>query len=253
MKAIAGSPLKLYNANTTTLLQSLRDGAPGYSGSWRISSAALCVTRHQTTQRRNGAEPAHLRFQIERQYYPVNAKYHLQAIEKLPLDTFARTRDDRGLTETFREEVQQMDLLVRSRQPGCACKSGTAGMTDAFTRERLTTPHLYEQVADLMERRSSPGAWGRRRRAGAGQALPCQPRQHPGTELLRERGVDPARQRQPHHKAGGGHLSAMISRIIRMDDIGYNDIYGVRIIMESAPAWPPCAPARRIWPPCAGS
>ncbi len=51
--------------------------------------------------------------QIERQYYPVNAKYHLKAIEKLPMTAFTRTKEEGGLTETFQDEVRQMDRIMR--------------------------------------------------------------------------------------------------------------------------------------------
>ena len=117
VQTIAGSPLKLYNANTTTLLQSLRDGAPGYSGIMANFHPRpyVWLTRHPDHPNADMVQSLlTCASQIERQYYPVNAKYHLQAIEKLPMDTFARSKDDRGLSETFREEVRQMDTLVRS-------------------------------------------------------------------------------------------------------------------------------------------
>jgi 4-hydroxy-tetrahydrodipicolinate synthase len=117
VKAIAGSHLKLYNANTTTLLQSLRDGAPGYSGVMANfhPQPYVWLTRHINHPNADMVQSLlTCASQIERQYYPVNAKYHLQAVENLPMDIFCRTRDASGLTETFREEVRQMDRLVRA-------------------------------------------------------------------------------------------------------------------------------------------
>ena len=49
---------------------------------------------------------------IERQLYPVNAKYHLKTIEHLPVETTCRVKDDAGLTATFQDEVRQMDVLL---------------------------------------------------------------------------------------------------------------------------------------------
>ena len=117
VQAIRGSRLKLYNANTTTLLQSLRDGAPGYSGIMVNFHPRpyVWLTRHPDHPNAELVQSLlTCASQIERQYYPVNAKYHLQAIEGLPMDIFTRTKDARGLSETFREEVRQMDRLVRS-------------------------------------------------------------------------------------------------------------------------------------------
>ena len=51
--------------------------------------------------------------EIERQYYPVNAKYHLTEIEHVLESPYARTIPAEGLTETFRDEVRQMDRAAR--------------------------------------------------------------------------------------------------------------------------------------------
>ena len=48
---------------------------------------------------------------IERQLYPVNSKFHLKEIEKLPITTFCRNQDDSLLCETFKTEVYNMDAL----------------------------------------------------------------------------------------------------------------------------------------------
>lgn len=44
---------------------------------------------------------------IERQYYPVNAKYYLASVMYLPMGTTSRQQNDNGLTETFKKR----DLL----------------------------------------------------------------------------------------------------------------------------------------------
>ncbi len=114
LAAAEGSNLKLYNANTTTLLQSMRDGAPGYSGIMANFHPEVYVwlTRnihHENADLVQGSLT--LASLIERQCYPVNAKYHLNAIEHMPIAVKCRVRDD-VLSETFKDEVRQMDLVI---------------------------------------------------------------------------------------------------------------------------------------------
>ena len=115
LAVIKGTPLKLYNANTTTLLDSLRAGAPGYSGIMANFHPELYVwlTRNINAPEAPLVQSAlTLASLIERQLYPVNAKYHLKTIEHLPVETTCRVKDDAGLTATFQEEVRQMDVLL---------------------------------------------------------------------------------------------------------------------------------------------
>lgn len=53
---------------------------------------------------------------IERQYYPVNAKWHLQNIEGLPMSTTCRVKEAEGMTETFKTEVKMLDKLARMQE-----------------------------------------------------------------------------------------------------------------------------------------
>ena len=48
---------------------------------------------------------------IERQCYPVNAKYYLEG-EGVPMTRICRTRDAHELTETYRSEMEQLRLLT---------------------------------------------------------------------------------------------------------------------------------------------
>jgi 4-hydroxy-tetrahydrodipicolinate synthase len=48
---------------------------------------------------------------IERQYYPVNAKYYLQTYASLPVTTYSRRQEKAGLTETFCMEVDMLHRL----------------------------------------------------------------------------------------------------------------------------------------------
>lgn len=114
LAAIEGSNLKLYNANATTALESMRDGAVGYSGVMANFHPRLWVwlCGHIDCKEADEVQEVLMAASlIERQLYPVNAKYHLKEIEKLPIETKCRTQDDALLTETWKEEVRMMDRL----------------------------------------------------------------------------------------------------------------------------------------------
>ena len=114
LEIIKGTPLKLFNANTTTLLDSLRAGGAGFSGvmmNFHIDLYCWLVQHWQDQPEKAELLQNYLTIfsLIERQYYPVNAKYHLKDIEHVLESTYARTLSDTGLTDTFRSEVQQMN------------------------------------------------------------------------------------------------------------------------------------------------
>ncbi|WP_275983497.1 dihydrodipicolinate synthase family protein [Paenibacillus hamazuiensis] len=117
LDAVKGSPLKIFNANSATLLESLRLGAAGFSGvmanfhpdlyvrlteRWREELEAA-----ETIQAFVGAASL-----IELQMYPVNAKYHLQSLG-LPLSIRCRSKDAGAFAENHRLEVNQLDALYR--------------------------------------------------------------------------------------------------------------------------------------------
>lgn len=113
IKVIEGSKLKLFNANTTTLLDSLKAGAAGFSGvmmnfhpelyAWLMRSWRTQPERAQTVQ-----DFLTVFSLIELQVYPINAKYHLQAIEGVLNSTFTRTKPDSLLSATGKEEIWQL-------------------------------------------------------------------------------------------------------------------------------------------------
>ncbi|CAG7614892.1 Putative 2-dehydro-3-deoxy-D-gluconate aldolase YagE [Paenibacillus solanacearum] len=115
LEAVAGSELKLFNANSTTLLESLKLGAAGFSGVMANFHPDLYV--QLIGQWRQNAELAE-RLQsfltvaslIELQVYPVNAKYHLRQLG-LPIETVCRVRDDSALKGNHRMEVEQLEKL----------------------------------------------------------------------------------------------------------------------------------------------
>lgn len=118
LEVTEGTNLKLYNANTSTLLESLRAGAAGFSGvmdnfhPWLYTWLCEHYREEKADEISDFLTIASL---IERQYYPVNAKYHLAQNEGLPFTTVCRTRPQEGLTETFKKEVNMLDRMVRAK------------------------------------------------------------------------------------------------------------------------------------------
>lgn len=114
IEAIRGTNLKLYNANATTTLQSVRDGAAGYSGIMANFHPELWVwlCGHPDNADADKVQEVLMAASlIERQLYPVNAKFHLREIEGLPMETVSRVQDNSLLFETWKEEVRMMDRL----------------------------------------------------------------------------------------------------------------------------------------------
>jgi len=112
LDAASGSRLKLFNANSATLLDSLRRGAAGFSGVMANFHPDLYVLLFKLRQ----SEPEHaarlqnflgLASVIERQYYPINAKFHLQ-LEGVPIGLNSRSKKPEGLTSAMRAEIRQL-------------------------------------------------------------------------------------------------------------------------------------------------
>lgn len=115
LELIRGSNLKLYNANTTTLLTSLKHGAAGYSGVMANFHPELYVWLCENFEKEQANELSDylsIASLIERQYYPVNAKYHLASLKNIPMEICCRTKEQTGLTETFQEETKMLDRLT---------------------------------------------------------------------------------------------------------------------------------------------
>ena len=116
LRVCEGSRLKVYNANTTTLLESLRDGVYGYSGVMANFHPKLYVylCEHFKEKRSEELEDfLTISSLIERQCYPVNAKYYLQEFEHLPMTTVTRTKPDSLLTDTFKMEVGMLANMTK--------------------------------------------------------------------------------------------------------------------------------------------
>lgn len=111
-----GSILKIYNANTATLLESLKEGVCGYSGVMGNMHPELytALCRNEAGELEEVlSEFLTISALIERQLYPVNAKYYLQ-LEGVPIELYTRVKDASLMNETFRKEVRMLrDLSVR--------------------------------------------------------------------------------------------------------------------------------------------
>ena len=119
IKILEGSSVGLYNANTATLLSSLEAGAAGYSGimaNFHPELYAWLLKNHRRQPRQAQALQALLTVcaHIEKQLYPVNAKYHLSALKGLPMTTVSRVQDRAALSPLFMDEVKQMDRIIRA-------------------------------------------------------------------------------------------------------------------------------------------
>ncbi|GAA4878077.1 dihydrodipicolinate synthase family protein [Paenibacillus vulneris] len=117
LDAVKGSSLQIFNANSATLLESLRLGAAGFSGVMANFHPDLYVTLtelwkndpDQAEKLQSFIGPASL---IELQMYPVNAKYHLQQ-RGLPIKIHCRSKDVTAFRENHRLEVRQLDSLYK--------------------------------------------------------------------------------------------------------------------------------------------
>ncbi len=112
LRILKGTPLQLFNANSATLLASLRLGAAGFSGVMANFHPDLYVRLTGS-----GADQEKLadRLQaflgmaslIELQLYPVNAKYHMQ-LEGLPFTLYSRAKEANALDNHARLVIRQL-------------------------------------------------------------------------------------------------------------------------------------------------
>ena len=113
--AVQGTPLKMYNANTATLLDSLRLGLTGYSGIMANFHADLYVKLfelHEKNDPRADLLQAFLTTAalIERQIYPVHAKYHLR-MNGISASLVTRSKDIAQWNDTLALEVEHLHVL----------------------------------------------------------------------------------------------------------------------------------------------
>ena len=116
ISAASGSPLKLYNANAQTLLDSLRLGAVGYCGVMANFHPGLYSKFWRMYNEGADAELYQAFFCVsaflESLAYPVTAKYHLNDIAGIAMEYSSRARDCAELTEYQKSCVRQMNTLA---------------------------------------------------------------------------------------------------------------------------------------------
>ena len=111
LEVIKGTNLKLFNANTSTLLETLELGASGYSGVMANFHPELYVKlcniyKENPSKARKIADFLIVASLIERQVYPVNAKFYQKSIGNFN-SIMTRTRDIKELNATGILEIQQ--------------------------------------------------------------------------------------------------------------------------------------------------
>ena len=113
---VQGTNLRLYNANASTVLETQRAGAAGFSGIMANFHPELYVWLTANPYHENAQavqDICSVCSLIEGQWYPCNAKYHLREIEGLPMEILSRVRDQNGLSDTFKSEVQMMHRVAQ--------------------------------------------------------------------------------------------------------------------------------------------
>lgn len=113
---LEGTGIKLFNANTATLLESLNAGAAGYSGVMANFHPALYVKLWSIFKNEASASDTLASFLtmasfIEKQNYPDNAKYHL-VLEKIFETNRSRVLSPDALSETNRLEVKKLQRVT---------------------------------------------------------------------------------------------------------------------------------------------
>ena len=113
---IKGSGFKLFNANTTTLLESLRNGADGFCGVMLNFHPKLYqyLVKHSDEASNARVEMyqwfATVASLIEKQLYPVNAKYNMM-INGVAITYYTRSKSADDFNATMKDEVEQLDAL----------------------------------------------------------------------------------------------------------------------------------------------
>ncbi|WP_223066151.1 dihydrodipicolinate synthase family protein [Paenibacillus caui] len=112
LEAVQGTNLKIYNANSATLLETLKIGVEGYSGVMANFHPELYVWLLQHWK--NAPDEADelmnalsIMSLIERQVYPLNAKHFLK-IEGVPIFPSIRTNNVNEFTATNLLEIRQL-------------------------------------------------------------------------------------------------------------------------------------------------
>ncbi len=117
LDAIKGSPVKIFNANAATLLESLKMGCTGYSGVMANFHPELYSALVKAQNEGDNSKAELLQdlvgfFSVaECQCYPVNAKYYV-GLDGVNIGIHTRTRNCADLTESRKLEIDQMYALT---------------------------------------------------------------------------------------------------------------------------------------------
>lgn len=116
LDAVEGSSLKIYNANSATLLDSLKLGCAGFSGVMANFHpelyAELCRIYKTDPAKAEKIQNFVGFFSVaECQCYPVNAKYYL-SLEGLDINIDSRARNKAEFTDNRKAEIIQMRELT---------------------------------------------------------------------------------------------------------------------------------------------
>lgn len=117
LEAVQDSSLKIYNANTATLLETLRLGIAGYSGVMANFHPDLYVWLLRNWENEPKRAETLINFLsmtslIERQLYPVNAKYYLM-LEGVFDNYHCRVKNHQDFTATNRLEIRQLHQMSK--------------------------------------------------------------------------------------------------------------------------------------------
>ncbi len=115
---VAGTPLKIFNANSATLLASLRAGCAGFSGVMLNFHPELygwlCRNWQQQPAEAERLQAfATVASLIELQLYPTNAKYHMR-IDGVPIGCATRSKDASTFDVLKKTEVEHLYGLWKS-------------------------------------------------------------------------------------------------------------------------------------------
>lgn len=117
LAAVDGLGLKIYNANSAILLESLEAGCSGFSGvmgNFHPEIYSWLCKNYKTEPEKAKEVQAFLAFAslAECQYYPVNAKYHL-GLCGVDIGYDARVKDAANFSESKKKEIDQMFMIER--------------------------------------------------------------------------------------------------------------------------------------------
>lgn len=117
LAAVQGTQLKIFNANSATLLETLRLGVSGYSGIMANFHPELYVWLNQNWERQTVKAKQLISILsmtslIEKQLYPVNAKYYL-TLEGVMKNNHCRVKNNNDFTATNALEIEQLRQLSK--------------------------------------------------------------------------------------------------------------------------------------------